>query len=230
LLPISASLLFAPFYPAGKVESRLDKSPRHTVSTTISEDALYHEMHLDAAGLSKQAFYYACKGYYKLAGKNKLHNKGILAICDFTQSSNRKRFYVLDMQDKSILLNTYVAHGRNSGAEYARRFSNRARSNESSLGFYITGNIYNGEHGPSLKMMGLEKGFNDQAARRNIVIHGADYIGEDWQGNYKGRSYGCPAVPQEECDEIINMLKEGACLFIFYPTKTYLKRSKILNG
>jgi hypothetical protein len=195
-----------------------------------STSALYNEMDLAATGLSKQAFAYACKGYESLLRMHKLARKGLLAICDFSQSSNRKRLYVLDMDEKKVLITSYVAHGRNSGGEFANRFSNRTHSNETSLGFYITSNTYNGENGLSLKLTGVDKGFNDLAAKRNIVMHGADYIGDEWGGKYMGRSYGCPAVPIEDCSTIIELIRGGACLFIYHPTKKYLQHSKILNG
>lgn len=186
---------------------------------------LYNVMELQAAGLSKKAFESAYKGYLNLLDK-KLVAPGYLSICDFSQSSKRKRFYLLDMEDNRVLINTYVAHGRNSGGEYARRFSNRASSLQSSLGFYITGNTYFGEHGLSLRLAGLEPGINDKALRRAIVMHGASYIGK----GSAGRSFGCPAVPVKESKRIINTIKNGTCLFIYHPQASYLTRSKILNG
>jgi hypothetical protein len=139
--------------------------------------------------------------------------------------------YIVDIANCRLLGNTWVAHGRNSGGEYARRFSNRPKSLQSSLGFYITKGTYYGEHGLSLKMAGLEKGYNDKAMRRRIVVHGADYIGEKWLQNGKpmGRSYGCPALPKKESEEIINMIKNGSCIFIYHPSPGYLRGSKILN-
>ena len=139
--------------------------------------------------------------------------------------------YILDIANCSAILNTYVAHGRNSGREYARRFSNRPKSLQSSLGFYVTKETYYGEHGLSLKMTGLEKGINDKAMRRRIVLHGADYIGEKWaqDGKAMGRSYGCPALPKKESEQIINTIKNGSCIFIYHPSPSYLRGSKILN-
>ena len=129
-------------------------------------------------------------------------------------------------------MNTYVAHGRNSGGEYAKTFSNRPESRKSSLGFYITGTTYSGAHGLSLQINGIEKGINDRAWSRKIVIHGAKYVGDNYieENPFIGRSYGCPAIPANERDIIINTIKEGSCLFIYYPSKLYLNRSKILNG
>jgi hypothetical protein len=193
---------------------------------------LYNELRLSDIGLSKQAFELAYKGYEKLLRRQKLTNSSILTICDFSQSSNKKRLYVLDLERDTVLLTTYVAHGRGSGGEYASRFSNNNRSRQTSLGFYITSSTYNGENGRSLRLRGLEPGFNDRAARRSIVIHGAAYIGDEYlQSNkFMGRSYGCPAVPRDVSDEIIDLIKDGTCLFIYHPTKKYLQKSRILNG
>jgi hypothetical protein len=193
----------------------------------IAEKAslLYERLNLRELGLSPETFNYAYKGYEYLLDKNLVNDSAYLTICDFTQSSKQKRFYLIDMFDNKVLLNTYVAHGHNSGGEYATRFSNRLRSKQSSLGFYITGNTYVGEHGLSLRMEGMEPGFNDKAYRRSIVLHGASYIGN----GSTGRSYGCPAVPKYESKRIINTIKNGTCLFIYHPDKKYLQGSKILN-
>ena len=193
---------------------------------------LYTALKLQQKGLSKQAFEYACKGYRLLMKKQILNKEGYLAICDFSQSSNNKRLYLVDMTNMEVLLNTYVAHGRNSGGEYATRFSNKPESLQSSLGFYITQNTYYGEHGLSLKVAGLEAGYNDKADKRHIVVHGADYIGDAWLKycNYMGRSYGCPAIPKKESNYLINTIKNGSCIFIYHPSTNYLKGSKILNG
>jgi len=130
------------------------------------------------------------------------------------------------------MLQTYVAHGKNSGGEYAKSFSNSPESHKSSLGFYTTGGTYYGEHGLSLRMKGLERGINCRAITRGIVIHGSEYIGEDFlKGNrVNGRSFGCPAVPAEQTEEVINTIKNGSCIFIYHPTKYYLAKSTILNG
>lgn len=204
----------------------LEKSPEEDISF------LYTSLKLHQLGLSKKAFDYACKGYRLLLKKKLISQQAYLAICDFSQSSNNKRLYLIDMVNGEVLLNTYVAHGRNSGGEYATRFSNKPESLQSSLGFYVTQNTYYGEHGLSLRVKGIEKGFNDKAGRRRIVVHGADYIGDPWldQNNYMGRSYGCPAIPKQESNYLINTIKDGSCIFIYHPSKNYLKGSKILNG
>lgn len=190
-------------------------------------------MNLGNIGLSRPAFDLATKGYRKLLNKGKIAESAYLVICDFSQSSKNKRLYILDMEKQEVVIQTFVAHGKNSGGEFATRFSNRNKSLQSSLGFYVTDNTYYGEHGLSLRVRGLEPGFNDKALQRAIVVHGADYLESDWVNRNKGmmgRSFGCPAIPQSESKEIINTIKNGSCLFIYHPTKNYLKGSKILNG
>lgn len=194
------------------------------------QDILYNDLLLEEKGLSKQAFAYAVKGYQKLVAADKISNTTYLTICDMSQSSMRKRLYVVDMDKREVVMNTWVSHGRNSGLEYASKFSNRPESFQTSLGFYVTQFTYNGENGYSLKLKGLEAGFNDKAFERAIVIHGADYIGADRLHNsYMGRSYGCPAVATEESETLINTIKNGTCLFIYHPDKKYTRGSKILN-
>lgn len=207
----------------------------HGVTHTVHANAsltLYNELELEKAGLSQPAFEAAYKGYVKLVDNDKISKTGYLTICDFSQSSKKKRLYVIDIEAKKIVMNTYVAHGRNSGMEFATKFSNKPESLQSSLGFYTTKNTYYGEHGLSLRVAGLEPGFNDKAFDRAIVVHGADYIGAGRLRNssYMGRSYGCPAVPAAESAALINTIKNGTCLFIYHPAKNYLNGSKILNG
>lgn len=193
---------------------------------------IYDSLELEKYGLKKEAFNYAYTGYKKLQEQGTLEKEGILTICDFSQSSKRKRLYLVDLNKYKLLLNTYVAHGRNSGAEYARKFSNRPESKQSSLGFYKTKKTYYGSHGLALTLAGLEAGINDKAERRKIVVHGSAYIGESYlrRSRYMGRSFGCPAVPKKYSARLINTIKGGSCLFIYHPGKNYLAVSKILNG
>lgn len=200
----------------------------------LAEEALnlYNEMSLKKLGLSIKAFEYALKGYKNLVERGKVMKDQVLSICDFSQSSRRKRFYVIDMAEKKVLINTWVAHGRNSGGEYARSFSNSPESHKSSLGFYVTGNTYYGSHGLALKIEGLEKSFNDKANERNIVIHGSNYVGASFlrHSPINGRSFGCPALPQKETGKVIEKIKDGTCLFIYHPSKNYIEKSTVLNG
>lgn len=193
--------------------------------------AMYDQLQLGAAGLSREAFDNALKGWDRLKAEGRLPREQVMAIADFSKSSNQKRLFVLDMKNYSILFQTLVAHGRNSGKEWATRFSNKLSSFQSSPGFYITGQTYFGGNGYSLKLDGIEKGINDLAIKRAIVMHGAGYVSEDLirsQG-YLGRSLGCPAVPLQEAKGIIDTLKGGACLYIHVPDQNYARRSPILR-
>ena len=199
----------------------------------VREEAgiLYDSMKLKRFGLTKKAFVFAYQGYKHLRERGQLENKDVISICDFSQSSRRKRLYIIDIEEGKVLVNTYVAHGRKSGGEYARAFSNNPESHKSSLGFYITRKPYYGGHGLALNIEGLERGINDLADERNIVIHGSQYVGANYlrYNQTIGRSYGCPAVPEKDTEKVINTIKGGSCLFIYHPTKNYISKSKILN-
>ncbi len=201
-------------------------------SADIAVDLLYDSLQLEKLGLKKEAFTYAYTGYKNLTEKGVLNKEGIITICDFSQSSKKKRLYLIDLNEYKLLLNTYVAHGRNSGGEFAKKFSNKPESLQSSLGFYKTKKTYYGEHGLALTISGLENGFNDKAERRKIVVHGSNYIGDNYlrYSKYMGRSFGCPAIPKKYSKKLINTIKNGSCLFIYHPNKNYLAGSKILNG
>jgi hypothetical protein len=195
-------------------------------------EAEYYRLNLNALGLSKAAFSYAMKGFNYLVQQGKLSKDNIISIADFSQPSCRKRLFVIDLNNLRVLFNTYVAHGVNSGREYANEFSNKLESNKSSLGFYETKSTYQGGNGYSLKLEGLERGINDNAEIRDIVIHGAGYVDESLirsQG-YIGRSWGCPALPEKLHKPIIDKIKNGTCLFIYSADNTYLKKSKIINA
>jgi hypothetical protein len=188
---------------------------------------VYDSLDLKKQGLSEKAFYYAWYGFQKMNLQNP-----VMAIADFTQSSRNKRLYVIDLIKRKVLLNTYVAHGRNSGQEFAERFSNNNSSYQSSLGFYKTLGTYHGKHGLSLRLEGLEKGINDRALERAIVMHGADYVSESFikSTGRLGRSLGCPAVSTADSKKLINMLYDGAGLFIYSADQKYVKASPLLAG
>jgi len=194
--------------------------------------SIYKEMDLEDSGLSRKAFESAWTGYYKLRKKGLLHRSNILSICDFSQSSGNQRLYVIDVRNRRLLYRTYVAHGINSGEEFASSFSNRMESCKSSLGFYITKRTYSGINGVSLRIEGVDKGFNDNAAKRAIVIHGANYVSKRILNKYgvMGTTFGCPAIPSEMTSQIIPVVKNGSCFFIYYPSKKYLSQSSVLNS
>lgn len=155
----------------------------------------------------------------------------MLTLIDFTKPSTEKRLFVFDMNEKKLLYSSVVAHGKNSGENYTTSFSNEVGSYKSSLGFYLTGKTYQGENGYSLLLDGPEKGINDHARERAIVIHGAAYANPSvcWSGRL-GRSFGCPALPQAVTKTIINTIKDGSVLFIYANNKEYMAKSTILKN
>lgn len=243
IVGILSFLIFPIFKASGKnAVASASTSVQEIISSSDSYSAkinnlaavasqLYDSLNLGSMGLSIEAFQYAYKGYTHLKEQGKVQNDNILTVCDFSQSSRQKRMYIIDMENLEVLMNTYVAHGKNSGLDMAKSFSNKMESLQSSLGFYVTTQTYHGKHGLSLRLDGLEKGFNDRAMDRAVVVHGADYIGDHRKGStYMGRSFGCPAVPQHQAKEVINTIKDGSILFIYHPSKNYLNQSDILNG
>lgn len=215
-----------------------DAAGRETVQNKLVDPgklspvvSIYDSLMLDQAGLSRDAFENAKKGWEKLLSKGKLANKSLITIVDFSQSSNNKRMYIIDMENYKVLFNTLVAHGRNTGKEWATNFSNRLSSHKSSPGFYVTGQTYMGSNGYSLKLEGMENGINDKALQRAIVMHGADYVDESYISSrgFIGRSHGCPAVPAKQAKSIINTIKGGTCLYIHVPDPKYLSHSVLLK-
>lgn len=193
---------------------------------------LWENITKTGAGISEEVFSLALRGFSKLQASNRLSKDSILAIVDFSKSSKEKRLYIFDLKTQSLKFESLVSHGRNSGEEFATDFSNQPNSHKSSLGFYITKSTYTGNNGYSLRLQGVEKGYNDLAEKRAIVMHGAPYAEnpDATRNTYLGRSFGCPAVPMSIHKAIIQTIKEGNCLFIYYPDKSYLNHSAMLNG
>lgn len=202
------------------------KTETNSVSRITS---IYNELDANSFALPDfECFSLAMNGFQKLKERG-LVEKNILTLVDFSLSSNTKRLWVIDLDKGKILFQTLVAHGRNTGEEFANNFSNKAESFQSSIGFYATGEIYNGKHGLSLKLDGLEKGLNDKARDRAVVIHGADYVSESFirQNKRLGRSQGCPAIPVEMNEKIISVIKNKSCLFLYHPSKNQEILSKL---
>jgi hypothetical protein len=221
-------------FPTKKVSPFImsDSADIKSDSSTSIKFGLYDSLRLGSLGLGRQVFDYAMKGFSYMKETGNLANEQIISIVDFSKPSSQKRLFVIDIKNYKVLFNTYVAHGMQSGKEIANQFSNKPSSNKSSLGFYETMGTYIGGNGYSLRLQGIERGINDNANRRDIVIHGADYVDETLiqsQG-YIGRSWGCPAVPQRLSKSIIDQIKDGTCLFIFSAETKYLASSKILNS
>jgi hypothetical protein len=177
-----------------------------------------------------EVFKKALTGFLNLKAENKI-KKNILSIIDFSISSKLERLWIIDMYKMEVVHLTLVAHGKNSGVEFASHFSNTPNSCQSSLGFYLTGEIFNSQHGISLSLDGVEPGINDKARERGIIMHGADYVSKDFIRRYGvlGRSFGCPAIPMEDHEKIITLLAGKSCIYIHYPDNNYQASSRLFT-
>lgn len=244
VLPFLASLFLATplagpvnkSMASSQPHQRLHMSARPAAQPTAAQSfdqrlqSLYASLGAEAQGLRFPVFAKAMTGYLNLEKAGKLNAaKPLLTVVDFDLPSTEKRLWVLDLAHKQVLFHTLVAHGHNSGEDRATNFSNTNESNMSSLGFYVTEGEYQGKHGRSLKLQGLDEGFNTNAAMRSVVMHGADYVSQDFikQHGRLGRSLGCPALPMDMKDQIIETVGGGSCLFLNASVPGY--SSKFLN-
>lgn len=155
----------------------------------------------------------------------------LLTVIDYSLPSTEKRLWVIDLTRRRVLFHELVAHGINSGDTYASAFSNRVNSRQSSLGLFRTAETYYGRYGLSLRLNGLEPGYNDRARERAIVMHGAPYVSAMHVSTYGslGRSWGCPALPEDVNERVIDRIRGGSALFAYYPDPDWLQRSRYLN-
>lgn len=197
----------------------------------VKIENVYHSLNSNNFELPElKTFSEALKGFYLLKEKGVVQ-KDVLTLIDFSLSSNTKRLWVIDLVSNTVLFHSLVAHGKNTGDEFASAFSNTNSSFQSSLGFYATGEIYRGKHGASLRLDGLEKGVNDNARKRAVVIHGADYVSDSFIRNNKrlGRSLGCPAIPLDLTNDIIQTIKDKSCLYIYHPSRNFVMEEKLIS-
>jgi len=223
------SLLSIPLSNSAPGERNINSN--HNIISDVDNNELlvknlYAECNLTDK-LDYNVFKHAMDGYNSI----ELTNKSLLSIIDYSKPSTEKRFFIIDIENHKLLYHTLVAHGKKSGYLNATKFSNKYGSYKSSLGFFRTGNSYFGIRGYSLKLEGLEKGINDNARLRGIIIHGANYVDERLvNGNgVIGRSWGCPAVSNKLSKEIINLLKGGSLLYIYANDELYKENSVIAN-
>ena len=196
-----------------------------------TEDIDIHQLWVDCklnGIISFEVFNTAILGYLQI---DNIRKKNIFTIIDFSKLSTEKRFFVIDLENKQLLYKCLVAHGKNSGENSAESFSNESLSLKSCLGFFITAETYTGKHGYSLRLDGIEKCINDNARTREIVIHGADYVSQQFIDKYNrlGRSWGCPALPVEFTKEIIEKISNGSCLFIYAEDNFYKENSVFIK-
>lgn len=200
-----------------------------SLPSLVLADSLAQELALKAAGAKANVIHLAVAAM-QCATSNAKSTPKTLAVIDYSLPSSQQRLWVFDLKQRKLILQEYVAHGRNSGENYANSFSNVTGSYQSSLGLFRTLSPYRGKHGLSLRMEGIEAGVNDNALDRAIVIHGADYVNPALiakQGRI-GRSLGCPAVRRAVAPKLIDNLKDGQYVFAYYPDPQWLTTSTYL--
>lgn len=212
---------FTSIVTTGHQSLAITPKPFHAIETMLRQDGSL----LKASVINKVLTTLTCANEYHV------NNNNILVIIDYSLPSSEKRLWVFDLMEKKLLFNTYVSHGIKSGTLLSNYFSNKYNSKSSSIGVYKTEQVYRGRHGLSLKLLGLDRGFNDNAANRSVVMHGGWYVDEDFIKKYgrAGRSWGCPAVPENLTEPIINTIKDNALFVVYYPSDDWFLKSKFLN-
>jgi len=224
-------ILFLPIITSGYLP---DKGKENAVSSSYEASVasfssqVFSMIRSEVSKPDYEVFKKALTGFLNLKA-DKYIKKNLLTIIDFSLSSTWDRMWIIDMNKLEVVHTSLVAHGKNSGEEFASHFSNSPSSLQSSLGFYITGGTYMGKHGISLILDGVEPGINDNARERAIVVHGADYVSRAFirSNGRLGRSFGCPSIPLEDHEKIINLLSGRSCIYIHYPDKNYLTTSRM---
>ena len=217
--------LSLPFYSASKsaMAATMGSSKSWVSNETQLIYSRNHDIDMKALRLSLIAYYNA--------EKKGLVTKPLLTVIDYSKPSTEKRLWVLDLKSGKALFNTYVSHGKNSGFINATSFSNTVGSLQSSLGVFVTDKSpYIGGKGLAIRLKGLERGINDNAYRRDVVIHGAWYVNpvNIRKNGYIGRSWGCPAVSPELIKPIINTIKDKTMIVAYYPDRNWLNHSSFL--
>ncbi|MBA2652500.1 MAG: murein L,D-transpeptidase catalytic domain family protein [Tatlockia sp.] len=185
----------------------------------------------DQGGSLNQAVIEKVLKSIKCTNEYKIQHNHILTVIDYSLPSSDKRLWVFDLNEKKLLFHTYVSHGIKSGTLESKFFSNKFNSKSSSIGVFKTDKPYYGRHGLSLQLQGLESGFNDNAASRAVVMHGGWYVDEAFIQKYgrAGRSWGCPALPENLTTAIINTIKDDSLFVVYYPSDAWFVKSKFLN-
>ncbi len=224
--PLNMAMTYAAYAAANAVKLNANRLlEQHTRD-------VYYEAKLDKKDLDYTVFKYALAGMYNLKAQGKIRaNNHILTVIDYRKHCNKKRMYVVDVKRKKLIHHSLVAHGMKTGVAYAKRFSNKPETHKTSLGFFRASNTYQGQHGYSLRLDGLEYGFNHKARERAIVIHGAEYVSREFIRRHGriGRSWGCPSLPMETHTSIINTIRNGSLIFAYYDDRNYLSNSNNLD-
>ena len=212
IIIIIAGVLYLQGMHFTKNDNSNDFTTNDNIYTTWIENIV------DSLNIPDPAVKLALNGYNDLKSQGLIKNDSLLSLIDFSKASKEKRMFIFDLKNEKIIKYTYVAHGMQSGVQMAESFSNKRFSNKSSLGLYLTKETYEGKHGYSLRIDGLSAGLNDNVRKRAVVIHGANYVSESFikRNGRLGRSFGCPALPVDETQEIIDLIKGGTCMYIYH--------------
>jgi hypothetical protein len=186
----------------------------------------------DLGGLHSEVLNLALRAASCAVRSGDISHPQTLTVIDYSRPSTAKRLWVLDLENRELLYEELVAHGEGSGDNLATRFSNEAETHRTSLGLFKTNETYLGKHGYSLRLDGLDTGFNDRARERAIVIHGASYVSDTFarKAGRLGRSWGCPALSDGIARAVIDIVKGSGLVFAYYPDPNWLARSKYLGG
>ncbi|KTC67913.1 hypothetical protein Lbir_2515 [Legionella birminghamensis] len=222
VISLLSALFFAHSTPTQPITAEVAAAAKPANNLSVKVQHLSQK----APQLNKKVLKLALAAYQKASAKGAV-KKPLLTVIDYSLPSNKQRMWIFDLNKERLLYNTYVAHGKNSGMDVPRHFSNTMSSKESSLGTYVTRDTYYGSKGLSLNLQGLERGINDNAYNRRVVIHGAWYVEPDFikKTGRAGRSWGCPSIAQTLAKPVINMIKGGSVVFAYYPDKFYLSHT-----
>ena len=184
-----------------------------------------------APGLKADVLKMALEAANKAADEGLVPRKNLLTVIDYSLPSTQPRLFVFDLAAKKLLFRELCAHGKNSGDNMASFFSNDPGSEATSLGLFVTADTYTGHNGYSMKLQGLEPGFNDEAESRSVVMHGAPYVSEQFAAEHGriGRSWGCPALSLAAAPKVIDTIKGGSLVFSYYPSHDWLSQSRFVG-
>jgi hypothetical protein len=200
------------------------------LTATAKPPTIEEEVCAKTKGLDPKILALAMRAHARASvrGEAKGH---VITVIDYSKSSREKRLWVIDLEARTVLFHELVAHGKNSGGDVPSRFSNEPESQTSSIGLFVTSDTYEGKHGYSLKLRGLDSGLNDKAEARAIVMHGAHYVNLDFAAKHGrlGRSWGCPALAPDVAGRVIDVIKGGTAVFAYFPDPK-LERSTYLTA
>jgi hypothetical protein len=207
-------------------------APLAAPATDLLLDETVDRLAASAPGLQRDVLRLALAARDTAATRGLAKKSELLTVIDYSLPSTAKRLWVFDVASGELLFNELVAHGKNTGDNFARHFSNRDGSLQTSIGLFRTVGTYTGSNGYSLKLDGLEPGFNDKAERRAVVMHGAPYVSEEFASQHGriGRSWGCPALSQKVAAKVIDTIKGGTLVFSYYPDEEWLSSSRFLGA